>query len=207
MSNTDITGGNEQKLSGSLAKVAPKLKKKRQNKPADLERQHNNPQNNLRSSTYFHKFVRWTLKYTEDYHKINLTKIIHVLRKSIWILFLDRDTWSRGIFFLVVGLIVSFVAETMNQGPNYNTAVLLLLMGSMAYPNFPQRTVRPQLLLALVSTMSFLLDLFFLAKPTRKISDRYKGAIGIMMASKLLALYNMLWLSKQAKRAKKYILR
>lgn len=153
----------------------------------------------------FHRFVDWTTQYTSGYSGISASGIFHNCRKSTWKLFLDQATWSKGIIFMIVGLAVSFIAETLNQGPRYNTVVLAGIMASMLYPSFPKKTVRPQVVMTLLAATTFLLDVYFIVHPLRLISSHYKATVVIVALSKLLALYNMLRQSKPALRAKKYI--
>jgi hypothetical protein len=163
------------------------------------------PQNESSLTFCFHRFVNWTTQYTADYHGVSFTGIFDTFRQSIWKLFLDRTTWSKGVLFIIIGLGASFVTETTNQGPRYNSVVLLVVMASIAYPNFPKKTVRPQVVISLLVAITWLLDIYFIAHPPRLISNHYKAATIIAALSKLLALYDMLWLSKDALRAKKYI--
>ena len=188
-----------------VRKTPKETKKSRRSQKRKKETKYVPPQSNSLLTTTFHTFVKCTAPLTTECRKVDIWLIFQTIRQSLWILVVDANTWSKGIIFLIVGLAVSFISELMNQGPQYNTMVLITVIASLAFPHFPAKTVRPQVLITILVVLSFLLDIYFYAHPSRLISDHYKWATVVTALMKLLALYNMLWYSSPARRALKYI--
>jgi hypothetical protein len=120
-------------------------------------------------------------------------------------LLLHRSTWSAGLPYLVVGLMLAFIGEVMKHGPRHNVVVLLVLMAAFAFPKFPDKTVRPQLVIVLITIVSFILDIIVFADPTLDV-----GVIAVtamVFLAKGLALYQFLWYTKNAAKARKYFIR
>ena len=120
-------------------------------------------------------------------------------------LVLHRSTWSSGLPYLIVGLILAFIGEVMEHGPQHNVVVLLVLMAAFAFPNFPDKTVRPQLVIVLITCISFLLDIALFVDPDISIGP--KAVTAMVFLSKMLALYQFLWYTKNAAKARKYFIR
>ena len=125
--------------------------------------------------------------------------------QGIRTLLLQRTTWITGLPYLVVGLVLAFIGEVLKNGPQHNVAVLLILMAAFAFPKFPDRSVRPQLVIILFTAISFILDIILFANPDVNIG--VKAITAMVFLSKCLALYQFLWYTKNASKARKYFIR
>lgn len=124
--------------------------------------------------------------------------------QGIRTLMLHRSTWLTGLPFLIVGLILAFIGEVM-RGPQYNVIVLVVLMGAFAFPKFPDNTMRPQLVIVLITCVSLLLDVSVFSSPTIGVAP--KAVTAMVLLAKGLALYQFLWYTKNATKARKYFIR
>lgn len=136
----------------------------------------------------------------------NLRHIWIIFKKSMMILFLAKTTWSMGIYFLIIGLFFSFISE-ISFGPKYNSLFLLILMVSIAFSQFPQNSVRPQIVLTVLTCLTLVLDLQYLLRSPKIVSSACKSFIAFSILAKLFALYDFLLFSNGSKRARKYLIR
>lgn len=136
----------------------------------------------------------------------NLRSMARITQKSFMILFVAKSTWSMGVFYLMIGLFFAMLAEA-TRGPKYNSILLLALLASFAFPKFPKNSVRPQLVLTLVTTLSLALDLQCLLRSPKLISPACKAFVTFSILAKFLALYDLLWFSDGSLRARKYLIR
>jgi hypothetical protein len=136
----------------------------------------------------------------------NLRNVAIVFKQSIMVLFVEKTTWSLGIFYLMIGLSFSFLGE-ITGGPKYNSIFLVALMVSIAFNYFPKNSVRPQLVLACLASLTFVLDIQFLVRSPRVVSPACKTFIVFSILAKLLALFDCLVFSNGSARARKYLIR
>jgi hypothetical protein len=136
----------------------------------------------------------------------NFKFVVHECNKSVMVLFVDKQSWSTGMFYFVAGLVMSFICETLN-GPKYNTSMLLCIMASVYFKSFPGNSVRPQLLITLLAALSFGLDIYYFTLPLQLVHNGAKALAAVAMVTKCLALYDFLWLSNGATKARKYLQR
>ena len=119
-------------------------------------------------------------------------------------LMLQTSTWSSGLPFIIIGLILAFLSEVMQGSGRYNVAVLLILLVGMAFRHFPTKSVRPQLIVAVFTSLSFFLDFGLFLSP---VSHEVKAITALIMLAKMLALYQFLWMTDNAVRVRKYFVR
>lgn len=141
---------------------------------------------------------------------VSLHQIIHPV--TTWFhaftkLFGDKETWSTGIFFLVFGLLCSFLVEAMAGAPNYNSTVLLTVMAAIAYSKFPISTIRPHIVITLLVTLSIAIDIQYFTEPRKLVTSEAKVLTAMVFISKIVAMADFLSLSSTAERARKYLLR
>lgn len=116
-----------------------------------------------------------------------------------------RSTWLAGLPYLIVGLALAFIGEVISTGPQYNVVTLIVLMAAFAFPNFPDKTVRPQLVIVLITCITFLLDINLVSHPETEVGA--KAITAMVFLAKALALYQFLWYTKNAAKARKYFIR
>jgi hypothetical protein len=136
----------------------------------------------------------------------NLMNMTIMIKKSFMILFVAKSTWSMGVFYLMIGLFFAMLSE-VTRGPKYNSILLLGLMVSLAFSHFPKNSVRPQLVLTLLVSLSLALDLQCLLRSSKFISPACKAFVSFSILGKFLALYDFLWFSEGSLRARKYLIR
>lgn len=136
----------------------------------------------------------------------NFKFALHECNKSVMVLFVDKQSWSTGMFYFAAGLAMSFISEIMN-GPKYNTAMLLCVMASVYFKSFPGNSVRPQLVITFLTALSFALDIFYFTLPLTLVRNGAKALTAVAMVIKCIALYDFLWLSSGASKARKYLQR
>jgi hypothetical protein len=134
----------------------------------------------------------------------NLMNMTIIIKKSFMILFVAKSTWSMGIFYLMVGLFFAMLSE-ITRGPKYNSIILVVLMVSISFSNFPKNSVRPQLVLTLLASLTLALDLQCLLRSPKLISPACKAFVSVSILAKFLALYDFLWFSDGSLRARKYL--
>lgn len=146
----------------------------------------------------------------EVWRDLTCTNASHCVKEATaacQILFRAADTWSMCLQYLLVGLIMSFICEVVAQGPQHNTALLLVLIAGFEFHFFPTNSVRPQLVLSVLVATSFVLDIMLFAQPPQVVNDAAKVLTSFVFLAKGLALYNFLCLSDTGSRAKKYLWR
>jgi hypothetical protein len=136
----------------------------------------------------------------------NLRNVVVIFKQSVMVLFVEKTTWSLGLFYLMIGLSFTFLGE-ITGGPKYNSIFLLALMVSIAFNDFPNNSVRPQLVLACLASLTFALDIQFLVRSSRLVSPVCKAFISCSILAKSLALYDCLRFSNGSARARKYLIR
>jgi hypothetical protein len=119
-------------------------------------------------------------------------------------LMMHNSTWSSGLPFIIGGLVLAFISEVMQGSGRYNVAVLIILLAGMAFRHFPAKTVRPQLIVAVFTSLSFFLDFGLFLSP---VSNEVKAITALIMLAKILALYQFLWMTDNAVRVRKYFVR
>mmetsp|Transcript_6775 Transcript_6775/g.13033 ORF Transcript_6775/g.13033 Transcript_6775/m.13033 type:complete len:1043 (+) Transcript_6775:153-3281(+) len=149
----------------------------------------------------------WFGEVWRDLTVANASKCSSEAKMALEALFQAKNTWSQCLHYLLVGLIMSFICEVVSQGPQYNTALLLVLIAGFEFNYFPSKSVRPQLVLSVLVGVSIALDIMLFAQPPHKVNDGAKVLTSIVLLSKGLALYNFLCLSSTGSRAKKYLWR
>ena len=136
----------------------------------------------------------------------NIQYTAREFKKSVMVLFVDKKSWDVGLFYFAVGLLMAFICEMMN-GPKYNVVVLLGVMASVYFKHFPGNSVRPQLVVTLLTTTSFAADIYYLTLPLHVVTNGSKALTVVVMVTKVLVLYNFLWLSSGSTKARKYLQR
>jgi hypothetical protein len=149
----------------------------------------------------------WLAEVWRDITFANMSKCGSETKAAFHTLFKAKDTWAMCLHYLLVGLAMSFICEVVNQGPQYNTALLLVLIAGFEFHYFPTNSVRPQLVISVLILMSFVLDIILFAQPPHEVNDAAKVLTSFVFLSKGLALYNFLCLSNTGSRAKKYLWR
>lgn len=135
----------------------------------------------------------------------NFFKMWNEFHKSCVVLTLNKSSWSSGLVVLVLGLFMSYIDEIIRHSPQYNTSLLLALMASIAFSSFPKNSVRPQLILTLLTVLSLAIDLKKISQPTRLISTASKVLTSFVIIAKIYALYDVLTYSPGSARVRKYL--
>ena len=75
----------------------------------------------------------------------------------------SRKARQLAVPFICMGILLSFLLETWPfQAPQYNSPIILATAASISYENFPEQTIRPQLVLSLLFFFSLAMDFFFI---------------------------------------------
>jgi len=143
----------------------------------------------------------------KECRKENVVATYDMFKRSVMILFVSESSWTTGVFYLTAGLFLSFWCEMLKNAPKYNSTTLLVLMASVAFKRFPSNSVRPQILLTVLTVLSIALDIHTFSRPPQVVSSAAKGLTACVLVCKCLALYYFLWLSEGADRARKYLQR
>jgi len=153
----------------------------------------------------FHQCVNWLILVISDFSPSNIWGAYSEAKRAMRVYFRLSSTWSMGILFILTGLVLSFCSEITSPGPNYNSAVLITLLGSIQYRHFTKGSVRPQIVLALLVAVSIAMDITWFSQRNRVYSIPKKSVLATIGLCKGWALYNVLQHSTEAARARKYI--
>jgi hypothetical protein len=160
---------------------------------------------NINSSMYVRTYE--VLHSFKNFGHVHISKAISEWKKSMMVLFVDQMTWKAGIFYLSIGLFLSFIQELCEHGPTYNLSVLLSCMAAIAYPKLPSNSVRTPLLITLAISISIGVDIIYFSMSSSIVTIFSKALIAMIILSKLLVLHDILWLSDKTTRARKYLAR
>jgi len=126
-----------------------------------------------------------------------------LLNEILWPLMLWLDSFrvlvhsdwmcAGGGAILIVGIIAAAIAEICQGGATYNVFLLLVLYFAREYSYFPAHTMRPHIVIALITLISIFVDFFtFTVKEKYEPTQGVKILTGIVVLVKLFALYNFL---------------
>lgn len=121
--------------------------------------------------------------------------------------FVSQMLWRSSAPVIFAGLCSALICEAASaHSPRYNTIVMLAFLAATEYPNFPARSVRPQITLAIIAALSCALDLFhLLVNPA--LAALLKALLAVTVAGKGAALYTYLTRARNTMRARKYLVR
>jgi hypothetical protein len=129
------------------------------------------------------------------------------MAKGLWILFVKQC--KTTLPFIYFGLITAFISDILPSGPKYNVLVLLVLLAAVEFDKFPEKSVRPSIVIFTLVLFSSILDiqLLLLGPASSPVAIAQKTLIGYTLISKAAAIYLFLNEGRHVARARKYITR
>jgi len=119
----------------------------------------------------------------------------------------SKALWRSTVPLSLGGLLVALFCEGSLHTPRYNTATILVLLGAVEFPDFPRKSVRPQVTLALIAGLTFALDFFYVVANPLLASPGTKALIVASSVAKGATLYTYLKQARNTMRARKYLVR
>jgi hypothetical protein len=129
--------------------------------------------------------------------------ILRALRNALG----SKALWRSTVPLSLGGLLVALFCEGSLHTPRYNTATILVLLGAVEFPDFPRKSVRPQVTLALIAGLTFTLDFFYIVANPLLASPGTKALIVASSVAKGATLYTYLKQARNTMRARKYLVR
>jgi hypothetical protein len=125
--------------------------------------------------------------------------------KNAWYQFLfGKRTRKLGMPFILAATVLACCLEIFQAPFRYNLLLLLALEGSILYPKFPSKSVRPQLCLSVVMMISFCSDICLTYSYYRH-SVKFIVLLAIFELFKSMVFYNFLLNVEGASRVRKYL--
>lgn len=129
------------------------------------------------------------------------------MTKGLWIIFVKQ---CRTILpFIYTGLITAFVSDVLPGGPKYNVLILVATHAATSYDKFPEKSIRPFLVIFVLVLASAIIDfqILLFGESSSPIAIVQKALVGYTLLAKVLVIYRFLNEGKQVARARKYIMR
>lgn len=132
-----------------------------------------------------------------------ISDVCVILKKSSWTLCIKQ--LATGLPYVYVGVAVAFACELFANSPKYNLPLLLILLAGTSYESFPSKTIRPHIVIFMLTFASCVLDLqTLIIKP---VPIALRVMVAYVMFSKIVALYRFIRRGKGTERARKFLYR
>lgn len=126
------------------------------------------------------------------------------LKETLTIIFFSKRSWRLAVWIFTLGLILAIYLEIRQKSFTYNTLLLVFIEASIQFPHFPPSIVRPQMCIAILIIISFVLDI-------TRLYWNYSNDIEVIivqtlvMLCKIILFYSFLRNAKHASRVRKYL--
>ena len=194
ISTNIVVPGYDENIANQLAPQSPVENRKVKTKSSPNKSSHKNKE--IRSkrlsiyrSVYFYLFTAFVYA-----------------KQASWILIFKQITTILPYVYL--GIFVAFLAEVIPNCPKYNLPVLLITLAALNYDKFPERSIRPFIVIFLLVVLSCVMDIaLLLVKPSSEASVELKAMVSYIMFAKAIAVYKFINTDKGTERARKFIVR
>ena len=109
------------------------------------------------------------------------------------------------MIFTFFGVFLAFTSEIYEKSPRYNVALLLAVIYATGFSGFPQKSIRPYIVVFVAITISVVLDVIAMSHSDSVFRVEGKAVLCGVIVSKLWALYQFLRTGKGTEKARKFI--